>query len=72
MNRQQLDKQIEYLRRELTNITQELYYLEGPKAQALRIRQSRLSAELERVQDKRFDVPYTIMVYPISANGLSL
>ncbi len=66
MNRQQLDKQIEYLRRELTIITQELSYLEGPKAQALHIRQARLSAELERVQNQRLDMPYTIQIYPVT------
>lgn len=72
MNRQHLDIQIEYLRRELTSISQELHYLEGQKARMLRIRQSRLSAELERVQCQRIempriDAPISIQLYPITA-----
>ncbi|HEY3288644.1 MAG TPA: hypothetical protein VGK87_00815 [Anaerolineae bacterium] len=57
MNRQQLDRQIEYLLHALTLITHELQYLEGTNARTLRIRQTRLCAELERVQNQRVDAP---------------
>ena len=50
MNREQVDQQMDYVRRELTRISQELIYLDGPSAQSLRVRQSRLAAELERLQ----------------------
>ncbi len=50
MNRQQVGHQIDYVRRELTRISQELLYLEGAQAQSMRVRQSRLAGELERLQ----------------------
>ena len=50
MNKQHIDQQIEYVRHELTRISQELLYLDGTQLQMLRVRQSRLAAELERLQ----------------------
>ena len=53
MNKQQLDQQIEFVRRELTRISQEVQYLEGTQQQALRVRQTRLAAELDRLEAQR-------------------
>jgi hypothetical protein len=50
MDKQHIDQQIEYVRHELTRISQELVYLDGTQLQMLRVRQSRLVAELERLQ----------------------
>ena len=50
MNKQHIDQQIDYVRHELTRISQELVYQDGTQLQMLRVRQSRLVAELERLQ----------------------
>ena len=50
MNKQHIDQQTEYIRHELTHISQELLYQDGSQLQMLRVRQSRLMAELERLQ----------------------
>ena len=63
MNRQQLDKQIDYLHRELTRISQELHYLEGAREQSLRVRQARLIAELDRVESQRIESPTAMQLF---------
>ncbi|MCL4507236.1 MAG: hypothetical protein M1434_14750 [Chloroflexi bacterium] len=63
MNRQQLDKQIDYLHRELTHISQELLYLEGAGERSLRVRQARLIAELERVESQRIESPAVLQLF---------
>jgi hypothetical protein len=50
MNKQQTDQQVQYIQRELTRIGEEMTYQEGTQLQWLRVRQSRLAAELERLQ----------------------
>ncbi len=50
MNKQQIDRQIAFVRRELTRLNQEISISEGMQAQTLRIRQNRLIAELERLE----------------------
>ncbi len=50
MDKHHVDQQIEYVRHELTRISQELLYQDGTRLQMLRVRQSRLTAELERLQ----------------------
>ena len=54
MNRQQLDQQLDYLRRTLTQINLEMLYLEGSQLQARQMRQTRLVAELERLEFQRY------------------
>ena len=51
MNRQQVEQQIAFVRRELTRLNQEISLHEGVQAQTLRVRQNRLVAELERLED---------------------
>ena len=50
MNKQQVKQQIDFVRRELTRISQEMLYLEGAYLQTLRVRQNRLIAELDRLE----------------------
>jgi cob(I)alamin adenosyltransferase len=50
MNKQQIDQQMQYIQQELTRIGQEMTYQEGTQLQSLQVRQSRLAAELERLQ----------------------
>jgi hypothetical protein len=50
MNKQQVKLQIDFVRRELTRISQEMLYLEGAYLQTLRVRQNRLIAELDRLE----------------------
>ncbi len=50
MNRQQVEQQIAFVRRELTRLNQEIGLHEGVQAQTLRVRQNRLIAELERLE----------------------
>lgn len=50
MSKQQIDQQIDLIRRELTRISYEIQYTEGTVQQSLRIRQSRLEAELDRLE----------------------
>jgi hypothetical protein len=50
MNRQLLKQQIDFVRSELTHISQEMLYLEGVHQQTLRVRQTRLVAELDRLE----------------------
>jgi hypothetical protein len=50
MNKQQFDQQISFVKRELTRISQEVIYVEGTPQELLRVRQSRLMAELERLE----------------------
>ncbi len=68
MNRQQLARQIDFLQRELTHISQELNYLEGDRARSLRIRQARLVAELERVESQRIESPLEQPCLPGAVN----
>lgn len=50
MNKQQIDQQIAFVRRELTRLNQEISFSEGVESQMLRVRQNRLIAELERLE----------------------
>ncbi|MCS7059942.1 MAG: hypothetical protein RMN25_02145 [Anaerolineae bacterium] len=50
MKKQQLEQQIDFVRRELTRLNQEISLHEGVQAQMLRVRQNRLIAELERLE----------------------
>lgn len=50
MNRNQMEQQIAFVRRELTRLNQEISLSEGVQAQMLRVRQNRLIAELERLE----------------------
>jgi hypothetical protein len=50
MNRQLVKQQIDFVRSELTHISQEMLYLEGVHQQTLRVRQTRLVAELDRLE----------------------
>ncbi|MCS6774591.1 MAG: hypothetical protein RMM31_11555 [Anaerolineae bacterium] len=50
MTRQMLDDTIAYVRKELTNIHQDLTWADGAQAEAFRVRQARLLAELDRLE----------------------
>lgn len=61
MSKQQIDQQVDLIRRELTRISYEIQYTEGTVQQSLRIRQARLEAELDRLEAfKRVRAVYTI------------
>ena len=63
VNPQILDDTIAYLRRELTGIHQDLTWADGARAEALRVRQARLVAELERLESMRRAMPLTPMLH---------
>ena len=67
MNKQQFDQQIEYVRRELTRISQEVQYQEGTQLQTLRVRQSRLAAELERLEAQRRHDTFSMLTFVASS-----
>jgi hypothetical protein len=49
MTRQLVDDTMTYVRQELTRISQDLTWADGAEAQRLYVRQSRLTAELDRL-----------------------
>lgn len=53
MTRQLLDETIAYLRKELTSIHHDLTWADGAQAEAFRVRQIRLLAELDRLEALR-------------------
>ncbi|MCL5998959.1 MAG: hypothetical protein M1546_23305 [Chloroflexi bacterium] len=69
MNKQSIDQQIDFVRRELTRISHEVHYLEGTQLQTLRVRQSRLAAELDRLEGLRRNGPAAVPA--MSFNGQS-
>jgi hypothetical protein len=74
MNKQHIGQQIDYVCHELTRISHELRYLDGTQLQMLRVRQSRLEAELERLQAMRVTGPFattSLMSDITSRNGVS-
>jgi hypothetical protein len=58
VNRQLYNEQVDYIRRELTRITLELVYLDGPQRQTLSARRVRLASELERLESQRISFPH--------------
>lgn len=68
MNKQLLDDTIAYIRKELTSIHHDLTWADGTQAEAFRVRQIRLQAELDRLEALRRSmiVPMTTVV-PVSA-----
>lgn len=60
MNKQRVEQQIAFVRRELTRLNQEISLHEGAQAQMLRIRQNRLIAELERLEGMLRDQPAAV------------
>jgi hypothetical protein len=67
MSKQQIDQQIDFVRHELTHISHELHYQEGTQLQRLRVRQSRLAAELDRLEGMRRNSPAAVPA--LSLNG---
>lgn len=53
MNKQLLDDTIAYIRKELTSIHHDLTWADGTQAEAFRVRQIRLQAELDRLEALR-------------------
>jgi len=53
MNNRLLDDTIAYVRKELTNIHQDLTWADGAKAETLQTRQTRLLAEFDRLESMR-------------------
>ncbi len=66
MNRQQVEQQIAFVRRELTRMNQEIRLHEGVQAQTLRVRQNRLIAELERLENMIRTQPVAVPAQAIS------
>lgn len=64
MNKQLLDDTIAYIRKELTSIHHDLTWADGTQAEAFRVRQIRLQAELDRLEALRRSmiVPMTTVV----------
>jgi hypothetical protein len=58
MNKQHIGQQIDYVCHELTRISHQLRYLDGTQLQMLRVRQSRLEAERERLQAMQVSGPF--------------
>ncbi|MGQ9903627.1 MAG: hypothetical protein ACUVRU_04625 [Anaerolineae bacterium] len=66
MNKQRVEQQIAFVRRELTRLNQEISLHEGAQAQMLRIRQNRLIAELERLERLICNQPSAVPALAIS------
>jgi hypothetical protein len=67
MSKHQIDQQIAFLRRELTKVTLEMAFSEGLESQALRIRQNRLSNELDRLQRTAVSGQLSAVSFQLSA-----
>lgn len=60
MNKQRVEQQIAFVRRELTRLNQEISLHEGAQVETLRIRQNRLIAELERLEGMLRNQPVAV------------
>ena len=72
MNRQQIDQQLDYLRRALTQLNQEILYLEGQQLMTTQLRRARLEAELQRMEYLRYfgQVPLAVSPMPVGFDAM--
>jgi hypothetical protein len=74
MNKQLLDETIAYLRKELTSIHHDLTWADGTQAEAFRVRQIRLLAELDRLEALRrtLATPVAMMIPTQPTDSVSI